>query len=48
MVKFVSVDEDFVSRMTSMGEKNEPSIAVRKILQRLVCSIRNKLNSKLM
>ena len=46
MVKFVSVDEDFVSRMTVMGEENETFVVVKEILQRQVS--RNKLNSKMM
>ena len=46
MVKFVSVDEDFVSRMTVMGEENEPFVVVKEILQRQVS--RNKSNSKTM
>lgn len=45
MVKFVSVDQDFVSRMTVMGEENEPFV-VKEILQRQVS--RNKFNSKMM
>lgn len=39
IVKFVSVKEDFVSRMTVMGEEDELSVAVKAILERPVCSL---------
>ena len=35
-VKLVSVNEDFVSAMTLLGEENEPSIALKQTLERLV------------
>ena len=39
MVKLVSVNEDFVSAMTLLGEGDEPSVAVKETLERLVCSL---------
>ena len=39
MVKLVSVNEDFVSEMTLLGEEDETSAAVRETLERLVCSL---------
>ena len=39
IVKLVSVNEDFVSAMTLLGEEDEPSVAVRETLERLVCSL---------
>ena len=35
MVKLVSVNEDFVSAMSNLGEEYEPSVAVKQTLERL-------------
>ena len=35
----MSVNEDFVSAMTLLGEEDEPSVTVKKTLERLVCSL---------
>ena len=39
MVKLVSANEDFVSAMTLLGEEDEPSVAVKETLEKLVCSL---------
>ena len=39
IVKLVSVNEDFVSAMTLLGEEDEPSVVVKETLERLVCSL---------
>ena len=47
IVKLVSVSEDFVSAMALLDEEDEPYVAVKDTLGRLVCSL-IVLNSKLM
>ena len=39
IVKLVSVDENFVSAMTLLVEEDEPSVAGKETLERLVCSL---------
>ena len=38
-MKLVSVSEDFVSTMALLEEEDEPSVAVKETLDRLVCSL---------
>ena len=38
-MKLISVNEDFVSVMTLLGEEDKPSVAVKETLERLVCSL---------
>ena len=47
MVKFVSVNEDFVSTKVLLDKQDEPSVAMKETLERLVAHC-VKLNSKLM
>ena len=39
LYRTMSVNEDFVSAMTLLGEEDEPSVTVKKTLERLVCSL---------
>ena len=39
IMKLVSVNDDFVSAMTLLGEEGEPSVAVKETLERVVCSL---------
>ena len=39
MVKRISVNEDLVPAMNFFGEEDEPSVAVKGTLERLVCSL---------
>ena len=39
IVKLVSVSEDFVSAMALLDEEDEPYVAVKDTLERLVCSL---------
>ena len=39
IVNLLSVSEDFVSAMALLGEEDEPSVAVKETLDRLVCSL---------